>query len=160
MFVISTGTIALVGAVVILWAEFDAASRDAEQILRSAAALSETRIAQSISTTRSRMEALVETDALRSMDPARCGSYLRGAGPALPEYSNIFIADIEGHILCRGAEDDPGLDTEGDLSDVSTRPWWPRATHPDSSYVTSEPFKGRFTDNWAVMHTDPESGGH
>lgn len=154
LFVVSTGALALIGALIILASEYSAARDDAQQILRNTADLSETRIAQSLTVTRSRLEALAAVEALTSLDRDRCAAYLRGARPALPELANIFVTGVDGQLVCRSAITD-GSTLDGELGDLSVRPWWPGATHPDTTFFSSQPVMGRISRDWLIVHTIP-----
>ena len=154
LFVVSTGALALIGALIILASEYSAASQGAEQILENARDLTGARLSQSVADTRGRLQGLADVDALPILNSDRCQAYVDGALPALPEFTRLFVTGADGTLLCQSPTRDSAPRANA-VADLSTAPWWRGASHPDTVFFSSQPVFDQGTDDWQLIHTIP-----
>lgn len=86
---------------------------------------------------------------IRALDPAHCDPLLADLTPLHPEYTNIFLYDLTGHLLCSGIPTNPNQ-----VAAITSREWYQnvRRTH---AFTVGEPVLGAVSYRWAVTLAYP-----
>jgi PAS domain S-box-containing protein len=143
---VATGTYAV-------YSDYQFARHQEEDRLLEVAELAASAIGQFVADTEMRARALASRPAVRAMDPAQCEPFVREINLVLQEYTNVFLVDASGALLCSA------LPPSEPPSSAVGAPWWERALESDG-FVVGAPQMGRLSRAPVVVFAYPvRSGG-
>ena len=92
---------------------------------------------------------LAERPQVRAVDPTNCDPFLAEVPSFEPQYANLGLVDLSGHVIC-SAVAQPG----GQPADVSASAWF-RAVRDRAAFVVGDPFIGPITHKWVSVLAYP-----
>jgi PAS domain S-box-containing protein len=148
---VAAAVLAAATGVYAVYSDYQFARQQEEDRLREVAELSASAIRQFVADTEVRARALAVRPAIRSLDATLCQPFVRELNLVLQEYTNVFVVDAEGGLLCSAM---PA--TEPVPSAVGSA-WWERALESDG-FVVGAPQEGRLSQVPVVVFAYPIRG--
>lgn len=134
-----------------VYSDYQLARQDEEGRLQEVVELAASGIRQYVSDTERTAAALASRPLIRAMDPTTCASFMREANQILHQYTNVFVVDAQGRLLCSALPpSEPNSTAEG-------APWWDRARGHDG-FVIGAPQMGRLSRVPVVVFAYPIHG--
>jgi PAS domain S-box-containing protein len=131
-----------------LYADYRSARVTEERRLQEVVELAASAIGQFLDDTESTAAALAARPTLRTMDATACGAFVREANEVLHQYTNVFVVDSLGDLVCSAM---PPSEPE---SSAVGAPWWDRARESDG-FVVGSPQMGRLSRVPVVVFGHP-----
>lgn len=134
-----------------VYSDYQFARQQGEDRLREVTQLAAAAIHQFVTDTELRARAMAARPTVRAMDADACAPFVREMNLVLQEYSNVFVVDAAGALVCSAMPPN-----EPDPSAVGS-PWWDRAQGSDG-FVVGAPQMGRLSLAPVVVFAYPVLG--
>ena len=128
--------------------DLDVAAQTSASIARVTAANTERFLARGQRT----LATLADRPQVRAVDARTCDAFLAEVPRYEPQYANLGLIDLGGHVIC-SAVVQPG----GQPADVSGSTWF-RAVRDRAAFVVGDPFIGPITHKWVSVLAYPVLG--
>jgi PAS domain S-box-containing protein len=150
--------IALVLAIVIplvalegytMYSESRMSSERAEEGLLGLAELTAATVGQFLEDARTILRNLSDRPGVQALDEARCGPLLEDLNSFFPQYTNLFVTDLEAHLVCSGLA--PGLE----VPDPPVDSEWFQGVMATGDFALGKAHLGLLSGIWNVVMAYP-----